>query len=214
MSRFSRIALVLSLVGLTTTTAYAAKKSGDTAPTYVAIEMTGVAQFDEVFAKAKAIHDSLTTQETDLKTARTNVNSALGVATDAPLATALADLKTKAAGKIKVGMNGTMPKLEAGEAVPENVQKGIDSVNGLITVSGKTAETVAGLVPQAEALVVACKDFPAQVPSLVTDPMAALKATKIVANDIKAVGQTPGRLKALGDAAVAIFNDVKAAFAG
>lgn len=221
--RFVRLVLGLSL--LTTLAvhapeAHAGKKGApagqeDAAAKYPKIEMTGVAQFDDVFGKAKTIQDTLDTQKTELVTARTNLNSALGVAADAPVKTALEDLKTKAEGKLKVVMNGTTPKLEAADGVPDNVKAAIDAANGMLTACGNTVAAGKDLTGQATELIGAAKDFPNQVGSVVTgDPIAAAKSLKLVTGNLKAMATTPERIKALGDEAMLIINDVKAVFGG
>ncbi|MFN7146090.1 MAG: hypothetical protein ACK4YP_20125, partial [Myxococcota bacterium] len=110
------------------------------------IEATGIAEFDDVFLKAKAIHDTLDAEDTKLKEARKQVSVALGVAEDQPFKTALDDLKVKANGKIKVALKGKMPRLVPTEAVPENVQVGIDAVNKLLDVGEGTIDKGAELV--------------------------------------------------------------------
>ena len=45
-----------------------------------------------------------------------------------------------------------------------------------------------------------------------TDPAELLKATPLLMKDMKATSETPARIKALSDAAVQVFTDIKAAF--
>ncbi|MFO0745085.1 MAG: hypothetical protein U1F43_39240 [Myxococcota bacterium] len=175
---------------------------------------TGIAEFDDVFAKARDIQGSVQTQNQTMVEGRTNVNTAMGVAADAPLKTALEDLKTKANGKIKILMEGNVPKLQASEAVPENVQKGMDSVNALSDTSGKTSDTADQLLPQSEALVEATKDFPGKVPGLVKNPLDVAKKSKLVDKNVKAVATLPDKVKALKTEAQGVFADVTAVFGG
>jgi hypothetical protein len=176
------------------------------------IEMTGISQFDSVFSRAKTIQDTLDTSHGDLQKSRENVKGTLGIATDAPLATAFADLKTKAQGKVKVAMKGNRPALEATDAVPDNVKAGIDATNQLLDQAEKTAMTAKGLVPEATELIAATADFPSQIPGLAKDPMAAAKATKTVAANLKTIKGTPERISRMVTDVESIYSDVKAAF--
>jgi hypothetical protein len=187
-------------------TAYAA------GPVFTKIVDTGIAEFDDVFGKARELQGTLKTANENLAGARANVNTTLGVATDAPLATALADLKTKANGKIKLVMEGKRPKLEATEAVPENVQQGIDSVNKLSETSVASTDTADQLKPQSESLVEATKEFPPKVPTLVKNPMEVGKKTKQVKGNVKAVGELPGQCDGLRTEATGITTDISNAF--
>lgn len=215
-----RTVLLLSLFAtapLVVADAEAAPKKGQTSGSeeakYPVIEMTGIAQFDEVFTPAKSIQDTLDGQKKELTDARTQLNTALGLATDSPVKAAIEDLKGKAEGKIKVAMNGNTPKLEATEAVPENVQAGIDAVNKLMAACQNTVAAGRDLSAQAQDLISKASAFPGQVPSVVTgDPVAAAKALKQVNANLKAMGTTPERLKMLGNEAMAIINDVRSTF--
>jgi len=203
----SRIVSTLAVASLfVAVTAYAA------APTFSKIVDTGIAEFDDVFGRARDMQGTLKTSNENLAGARANVNTTLGVATDAPLATALTDLKTKANGKIKLVMEGKRPKLEATEAVPENVQQGIDSVNKLSETSIASSETADQLKPQSESLVEATKDFPPKVPTLVKNPLEVGKKTKQVKGNIKAVGELPGQVDGLRVEASGITTDIAGAF--
>ncbi|MFZ5481283.1 MAG: hypothetical protein ACOZNI_31275 [Myxococcota bacterium] len=212
MNRLARIA-GLSLLALALAHAPDALAGKKDAPAELPkIEATGIAEFDSVFMKAKAIHDSLDTEDKNLKEARAAIATALGVAEDAPLATALEDLKKKANGKIKVALKGATPRLEPSEAVPENVQKGIEAVNKLLDASEHAVATGKELVPQAKELATAVAGFPAKVPGLVSDPMEVPKKSKIVGQDVKATQATPDRIDRLVKTCEGTFNDVKAAF--
>lgn len=176
------------------------------------IEPTGISEFDSVFMKAKTIHETLDANDTKLKEGRKQLAIALGVAEDAPLKTAFDDLKVKANGKIKLAMKGKMPRLAASEAMPDNVQKGIDAVNGLLDTSEAVMDETMGLKPEAEALAAACVDFPAKLGSMGLDPMKLAQATGKVSNNVKATGATPDRVERVGKSAEGVFVDVKGTF--
>jgi hypothetical protein len=213
----SRLALVLPLfIGLAVAPSIAEakpSKGAAAAESLPVIQPTGIPEFDEVFLKAKAIHDTLDAQDAELKTARTALTTALGVAEDAPIATALADLKTKANGKLKLVMKGKTPRLEASDAVPENVQTAIAAVNTLLDAGEKSIDASVGLVDQAKQLATACAGFPAKLPSVIQDPSKLLSAGKLVKDDVKATAATPDRVDRLMKSTEAIFTDLKGAFA-
>lgn len=180
------------------------------------IEMTGIKPFDDVFSKAKEIETTVNGMSTSLTTSRTNLNTALGVATDAPVKTALEDLKTKAAGKVGVAMNGTKPTLTAKDGMPDNVKAGLDAGNGLIDAVVKIATDAPTLVPKIQELVEAAKAFPTQVkdPAIIAGvaPKQLLSAPKVLANNGKALAAFPTRIQQLVAETKAIIDDVKAVF--
>lgn len=176
------------------------------------IVMTGIAEFDDVYGKAKNIHDSLDAENKSLKSARDGLNTALGVATDAPFKTALDDLQAKADKKIKVVMKGKTPRLEPTDAVPDNVRQGIDAVNQVLDASEHAADTAIGLKPEAEGLVKATMAFPGKLPGMGLDPKALMDARKKITDNNKAVGATPDRVERVAKTSEGIFGDVKATF--
>lgn len=178
------------------------------------IEKSGIAEFDTVFMKARAIHDTLDAEDKTLTGARTNVNSVLGVATDAPLATAFADLKTKANGKLKIALKGTVPRLEASDALPDNAQKGLDAANSLVDAAVHAIASGKELEPEAKALAAAVVEFPASLLTMGLDPMKLLASKKVVGANVKATGATADRIVKLINTCELVFTDLKAAFAG
>jgi hypothetical protein len=185
----------------------------------LAIETTGVATFDSVFGKAGSMLTSIVTARTNIDTANKNLTTALGLKDGTPLKDAIADLKTKAAGKIKVAMNGTTPKLEATDAVPDNVKKGIDAVNGLIDATGSATTAMGQVIKDSPALVAEVKAFAdvAKVTSDIkaagiTNPIDLGKILKKVANDVKVISSIPGEAQKLVDSGVETFNTVKGGF--
>ena len=176
------------------------------------IEATGIAEFDVVFMQAKTIHDALDAEDKQLVEARKQVAIALGVAEDQPLKTAFDELKKSANGKLKVALKGKMPRLEATDAIPENVQAGIDAVNKLLDAGEHAIDTGAKLVPEAKALADACIAFPGQLTTMGLDPMKLMESTKKVGNNVKAIGATPERVDRRVKTSEGVFTDVKGAF--
>ncbi len=177
------------------------------------IEPTGISEFDSVFMKAKAIHDTLDTEDAKLKEARKALATTLGIAEDAPVKTALDDLKGKANGKIKAVMNGKTPRLQPSEAVPDNVQAGIDAVNKLLDASEQMIDKGAELYPQSKELAAAAAAFPAKLTTMGLDPMKLMEASKKVGNNVKATGATPERVDRMVKTSEGVFTDVKGTFA-
>lgn len=178
------------------------------------IVLTGISQFDGVIGQGKDIQDKVMAQTTTLKTARSNVNTAIGAATDAPLKTAMDDLMAKADKKVTVAMNGTMPKLSADAAVPANVKAAVDAVNGLVDAGKSTVDVAVGLKTDAQQLVSACTAFPGQLPGLVSNPLEVAKKLKVLNDDIKAIGQLPTRIDAMVKEVEGMVADIKAVFGG
>jgi hypothetical protein len=207
--RISQFFAILALVSLPAVAFAGKAKEADPLPEIV---MTGIGEFDGVFGKAKGIQDKLTSETASLKTARENVNTALEVATDSPLETALADLMKKADKKIGVAMDGRMPKLSASDAVPDNVQKGIDAVNGLVKAADSGITTAAGLKTDAVALAEEAKGFPGKLPSLVKNPMEVMSKGKVLGDDVKATAALADRVQLLIDEAGKILTDIQSAF--
>lgn len=180
------------------------------------IMVCGIAEFDSVFNDAAKIQQNVADIYKTITTARANLNTALGVATDAPVATALKDLQGKAAGKLKVAMEGTMPKLKASDAVPDNVQKGLDATNGLVDAGEKAVSDSKALVPQAQALGTSAAGFPMKLPgmlgSLTGDQVKT--APKIVGDNGKAIKLIPTNIQVIADEVAGIFNDIKTVFGG
>jgi len=216
--RFLRLLLVLpflgALGGVPTADAAPAKTTKGAAKEtpLPKIEATGIPEFDAVFMKAKTIHETLDVEDKHLIEARTEVAIALGVAADQPIKVAFDELKKRANGKLKVALKGKMPRLEATEAIPENVQTGVDAVNRLLDAGEHLIDTGVQLAPEAKALADACVDFPAKLSTMGLDPMKLIESTKKVTNNVKATGGTPVRIDRLAKTSEGIFLDAKATF--
>lgn len=176
------------------------------------IEDCGIESMDAVFREAKDVQTKLEEQRVSLKTARQEAKSALGVGTDAPMTKAFESLQKTAGDKLEVVMEGTTPKLKAKDAVPENVQAGIDAVNGLLDASSSTVTSVASLKENALSLVEKSKDFPKQIVSEVKgNPLGAAKASATVTQNIKAIGEIgpqADKLVGIGTRMVSDFTEV------
>ena len=93
------------------------------------VELTDIKSFDKVFRSAREIDRKVTSAEKEVDRSQKNLNKALGIKNDEPISKALAQLNRRADRKITVVMDGSVPKLKATDAVPKNVEDGIDAVN-------------------------------------------------------------------------------------
>lgn len=211
---FLGLALVVSAPVFAGKKDKAAATTSSSEPMVGEIELTNVAALDGTLGKAKTIEDKMVNSYNNLTTARTNLNTALGVATDAPLATALADMKTAAADKLKFAMDGAVPSLSLADGAPDNVKAGVEATKGLVSASTTAVKDMASLATDIKALVDEAKALPGQIPSLGLDAKSLMSATKIVGKDVKAIAAFPDKAKAVTDAATAIINDIVAVFKG
>ena len=197
--------VVLSLALVATGDAQA-KPKGDDLPT---ITLTTIEQFDAVFSKGKAIETSLIESSKQLTDARLELNKALGVAADAPLKTALEDLKSKAGDALAVTMEGGKPKLSVKDAAPDNVKVAVTAVGKLVDACQAVVDQTKAIPGQVTELSTAATAFPGQLTSIkVDDKMLLMKLPKTLGNNSKALAAFPTRAQELGSEATSILTDV------
>ncbi len=183
----------------------------DKAADLPAVTMTTIAQFDEVFGKAKTIETNLNDSSKKLVDGRGALNKALGIAADAPLATALADLQAKAGDALSVTLEGGKPKLKLSDAAPENVKAAVAALDTLVNECSAVVDNMTAIPDQVTALTTAAAAFPGQITSIqVSDKMLLLKLPKMLTNNAKALGAFPERAKLVGAEAGGIVKDVSA----
>jgi len=177
------------------------------------IKDTGIPEFDEVFAKARDLQGAINTQKSDLASQRATLNKALGVAEDAPIETAMADLKTKVQGKVQLVMDGRIPRLKPDDTMPENLKVGVEATNKLSESSVQVSDNCkTDLVPRSEDLASKTAEFPAKVPTLVKNPLEVGKKSGTVKKNAKIVSELPDRAKGLQAESEQTVNAVTAAF--
>jgi hypothetical protein len=218
------IAFALALTLGASTDAWAGKsKTTETTaaatPTYEPVEMatTNIPSFDTFFDTAEAPLNTLIDIHKNLDTAQANLNTSLGLTAGTPFATALADLKAKAEGKITVAMDSqAMPTLSAAEGMPANVQTSLDAFNASIAAINTAVGQIATLTPQ---IVTLAGQVPPLIASAPTEAKnAGLSVTKIPSavsaaknnGDLILAGQTA--VTATATAIATMSTDVKAAF--
>jgi len=189
------------------------ESADDGAAEAVEIADTGIAAFDDVFGEVRTIHETLDRASQQLADANSGIATALGLSADTPLATALADLKDKAAGNIEVAMDGGKPSLKASDAVPENVQAGIDAVNAAVTNVTATVGDLAALPDQVKGLVEKSKAMPAQLkdPAIISGVPKGdlLKIPKTLKNNTKALTSTPDKVTSVTSEMTGFVDAVK-----
>ena len=222
--RFATTGLLAAtlVVSFSSADAHAKKKKGDDAATDAApaealqIVATNVADVDAVFMPIKGIHDQLSGAEERMRNAETNIRTALGVAADAPLATALADFKAQAADSISFAMDGTTPKLSVSDAAPENIKTGVAAIQSAFTDLQTVITELPALKDQAMEAVNAAKgmDFKALATSSGLAAKDILPFTKTAAANLKATTQTPDRITTTVQAATSLLGTLTEPFKG
>jgi hypothetical protein len=96
------------------------------------IESLDISSLDSVFSDASDIESQLSSAQKKRKTARKNVNEILGLDPQTSFSDSLTELKSRGSGKIEVAMSGSVPTLQATDAVPSDVSSAIDAVNSAV----------------------------------------------------------------------------------
>lgn len=140
----------------------------------IVMEETGSAKLDGVFKKSETPLETVATVRDDVRGVNTNLVSALGLSQGTPFKDALADLQSKAEGKINVAFeNNKLPTFKAEEGVPDNVNAAVDGLNASF---GKLGDAGDKLSKAGEELVAAATE----AADLVGKPKElGLKATQI-----------------------------------
>lgn len=178
-----------------TTTEEAADKDSDG----IQILDTGLEDVDSFFAAAKAPIGTLTSTRQGIDKLQLDLNTALGLAEGTPLADAIADLKSKAGDSLTVAMDGTMPKVTASDAAPENVTTAVDALNSGVDEIGKLVGGLAQLPAQIAELIQEGQKFSDvnTLKGMASNPMLAAKAVPKVGKNLKALTKIKGEAEAL-----------------
>lgn len=127
------------------------------------IQETGIEAFDKVFSDVGSIDARLSNASKVLSSAKKELNTTLGLKKGTPLSDAIKELNTRADGKIGLAMNGKVPKLEPTDAVPTDVQTGIDSVNQMNTDIVTAIADLTQASKDVSSLVKQTKTFPKEI---------------------------------------------------
>ena len=220
MRKFKFLAIALLGFGLSSI-ALAEKKSGgdeevtsDEEAQYQQIKLGKIDEFKPTWKNAKEIQDSVTAFETKLNEVNSSIKEAAGIAQDAPLEKAFADMKETAGDKIKVTIDsGKMPSLSAEDA-PDNVKAFVDAVNAGVETCKSVIEGAKEMPGQIQTLIEEAKGMPSQLtPSILRDNGLKAKDLKqqkaVIAGNIEALKQTKGRAQGVLGAAEDIVTQVK-----
>lgn len=208
-----RSTLVLLLALALSSTAEAKKKKD-----IPDIKKTGIEEVDPTFMKVKAIHDDLDSIHASLKSSNKNLASALNMPAQTSLDESLAELQKRAGKKVnKTLKNGTWPHLEATDAVPSDVQAGIDAVNSLVDNLESSYGTLKAMPEASKAVLSSAQNLPGKLSlSSLSDNGLGLadypKVWKKFRNNMKAVKATPERIEKVTDQTVNMAGKVSKAF--
>jgi hypothetical protein len=208
----------LLALGLAFATPALAKKGDDDE----GIIKTGIVSFDRVFNDVASIDRRLSNAQAMLGDARVNLNTALGLKEGTPLKKGFAELKERADGKVDLVMKGAIPTLEAKEAVPSDVTKGIDAVNGFTGNLVASLNDLAAVPGDARNLVQKTKTFPASLQkelqggNLIDQLVAGPKVAKALTHNLGVTKALPtkadrvvGRMNSLQTTVVSEFTPAK-----
>jgi cell division septum initiation protein DivIVA len=137
-------------------------ESAADAPSF-AIEDTGVAKVDQFYDGVEGMVAKLTQAQTEMDEANAKLAEALGLAEGTPVADALADLQSKAEGKIELVLEGTKPTLKPADGCPENVQNAIDATNAMADSLVNAAETLKSVAADVQPMIGQAGDMPAAI---------------------------------------------------
>lgn len=182
----------------------------------MAIEMTNVASLDEVFTPVANIHQKLTDTQTNIDGIQNNIRTALGVAEDAPLETALADFKAQAGDALQFSMDGTTPKLDVSPEAPENIKNGVTAIQDAFTSLSTIITDLPTLKDDATAAVAAAKglDPKALVGEIKSSGAKVGKTLKLVKNNTKATTQTPDYIQGTLESTKGLMDTLVTPFKG
>ena len=153
------IMIIASLgIGLMSADAEAKKKRKKGAPTH--IRMTGVKSFDKVFKQARKANNKLKEAQSDLRESKVALRSALGLSKRSTYVQGLRELKRRADGKLRVWVDGGRVQLKATDAIPSDVQKGVDAVNELTRSIPSAVRNLNGVRKESAKMFKKAKRFP------------------------------------------------------
>lgn len=201
--------------GLLITGALLASPAAD-ADDMIAIEMTNVASIDNVFTPIANIQQKLTDTQANIEGVQNSIRTALGVAEDAPLATALADFKAQAGDALQFSMDGTTPKLDVSADAPENIKNGVTAIQEGFGTLTEIITTLPTLKDDATAAVAAAKGLdPKALVGEIKSSGAKVGATlKLVKNNGKAAGQTPDQIQGTLESTKGLMDTLVSPFKG
>ncbi len=213
-----RISSLLSILMMTllvisfSTDAFA--KKGDDAEADFTIEDVGVAKVDQFYDGVEGIVTKMQAAQDDVTKAQDKLAKALGLAEGTPVADALADLQSKAEGKIELVLEGTKPTLSVEDGVPENVKEAVNAVNAMAGKLVEAGETLKSCATDLQPMIGQAGDMPAAI----ADSDLGLKdkavATKSAAANLKTTKQVLTEAETLAGQCQESLELIKSTFGG
>jgi hypothetical protein len=203
--------------GMVSTDAEAKKKAN----TKNKIELTGIASFDKIFKKARTANKKLKSAEKNIRSSKRALRSALKLGKKATYMDGLKELKAKAKGKLKVVMVGGVPTLKAKEAIPSDIQAGIDAVNRLTKTIPATIRDMKAVASASRKMVKHSKDLTKNLQKevmaksgsgLITMVFKLPKVAKTSTNNVRVITRMPGRAKNVSEDLGSISNSLRKTF--
>jgi len=186
------------------------------------VQMTGIEAFDSVFKQVDDIDHTLSSIEGQLRDSKNNLNTALALKKGTALTEGLTELKNRAGNKVSLAMDkGTVPKLEASDALPSNVKNAVDAVNEMTSNFGVSLDQLTSLAPDMEKLVKQSGKMPGRLidefkkggNSGLLDRLFKLpKVAKALKGDLTVTAGLPDRAQGLTDRMNDIFGTVEGSF--
>ena len=203
--------------GMVSTTAEAKKKS----KVKNKIELTGVSSLDKIFKKARIANKKLKSAEKNIRASKKALRSALKLGKKATYKDGLRELKSKAKGKLKVVMVGGVPTLKAKEAIPSDIQAGVDAVNRLTKTIPATIRDMKAVVTASTKMIKHSKNLSKNLQKevmakngsgLITMVIKLPKIAKASANNVKVISRMPARAKNVSEDLGSISNSLRKTF--
>lgn len=198
MNAPSRLALLLLLASLIATPCLAKSKSagkskgGDAQQpeeTTFVLQDTGVAKVDKFYDRVENIVGKLQAAQADIDAANSQLSVVLGLPEGTPLADALTDLKEKAAGEVRLVLEGDKPRLEASDAVPSNLREAVDATNALMGELSDAVSTLRKVKQRAEKMPGQARQMPRAIARSDLDLVGKAQATVIATQNLSATRQ-------------------------
>lgn len=127
------------------------------------IELVGINAFDAVFTQARDIDKILDRARKQIRNGRTNLNSALGLTQGTPWADAVSQLQKKGGSKLRLASSGGGFKLQASDAVPNNVKSAVSAMNSTLGNYRTALTQMANLPKEIKQLNAAAAKFPDRI---------------------------------------------------
>jgi len=199
MRHIITIALAMLVSVSVTDDAWAGKKDkdkgSDTAEGDLEMEESGIDSVDELFAKAQEPMNSIREARMKVDAVAPALNQALGLPEGTPFSDALADLKSKAEGKLEVAVNDQgVPTITPADGMPENVKGAVDGLNTGVKEAVEATMKLSEVPQQVQDVIAAAKSFD---PTSIKPVTKVPKATKVLGTNLKVLGRAPGEVEAL-----------------